>query len=116
MNDVHNPDEVSINLQYADRSNECGWSMINNLLTHGFQWKNNECGWSVINNLLTQGFKWKNNECGWSMINNLLTQGFKWKNGEDCTTEKVDKLVKKDKRGYILEVDVEYPKELRKNH
>ena len=53
---------------------------------------------------------------GWSMINNLLTHGFKWKNGEDCTTEKVDKLVKKDKRGYILEVDVEYPKELRKNH
>ena len=76
MNDVYNPDEVSINPQYADR----------------------------------------NNECGWSMINNLLTQGFKWKNGEDFTTEKVDKLVKKDKRGYILEVDVEYPKELRKNH
>ena len=50
------------------------------------------------------------------MINNLLTHGFKWKNGEDFTTEKVDKLVKKDKRGYILEVDVEYPKELRKNH
>ena len=76
MNDVYNPDEVSINLQYADRNNECGWSMVNNLLTHGF----------------------------------------KWKNGEDFTTEKVDKLVKKDKRGYILEVDVEYPKELRKNH
>ena len=76
MNDLYNPDEVSINLQYADRNNECGWSMINNLLTHGF----------------------------------------KWKNGEDFTTEKIDKLVKKDKRGNILEVDVEYPKELRKNH
>ena len=26
------------------------------------------------------------------------------------------KLVKKDKRGYLLEVDVEYPKELHENH
>ena len=28
----------------------------------------------------------------------------------------LDKLVKKDKRGYLLEVDVEYPKELNENH
>ena len=32
---------------------------------------------------------------------------FKWKNGEDLTPEKIDKLVKKDKRGYLLEGDVE---------
>ena len=31
---------------------------------------------------------------------------------KDFTSEKIDKLVKKDKRGYLLEVDVEYPKEL----
>ena len=30
--------------------------------------------------------------------------------------EKIDELVKKDKRGYLLEVDVEYPKELHENH
>ena len=36
--------------------------------------------------------------------------------GEDFTTEKIDELVKKDKRIYLLEVDVEYPKELHKNH
>ena len=35
---------------------------------------------------------------------------------EDFTTEKIDKLVKKDKRRYLLEVDVEYPKELHENH
>ena len=34
----------------------------------------------------------------------------------DITPEKIDKLVKKDKKAYILEVDVEYPKELHKNH
>ena len=57
-----------------------------------------------------------NNLYGWTMIKNLPTHGFKWKKGEDFTPEKIDKLVKKDKRGYLLEVDVEYPKELHKNH
>ena len=35
---------------------------------------------------------------------------------KDFTPEKIDKLVKKDKKGYLLEVDVEYPKELHENH
>ena len=50
---------------------------------------------------------------GWAMINNLPTHGFKWKNGEDFTPEKIDELVKKDEKGYLLEVDVKYPKQLR---
>ena len=50
------------------------------------------------------------------MIKNLLTHGFKWKKGEDFTNEKIDQLVKKDKRGYLLEVDVKYSKELHHNH
>ena len=50
------------------------------------------------------------------MINNLPTRGFKWKKGEDFTTEKIDELVKKDKTGYLLEVDLEYPRELHENH
>ena len=49
-------------------------------------------------------------------VNNLAAHGFKWKNGEDFTPEKIDELVKKDKRGYLLEVDVKYPKELHKDH
>ena len=57
-----------------------------------------------------------NNLYEWSMIKNLTTHGFKWKKGEDFTPEKIDKLVKKDKRGFLLEVDVEYPKELHENH
>ena len=36
---------------------------------------------------------------------NLPTHGFKWKDAENLTPEKIDKLVKKDKRGYLLEVD-----------
>ena len=57
-----------------------------------------------------------NNLCGWAMINNLPTHGFKWKKGEDFAAEKIDELVKKDEKGYLLEVDVKYPKELRENH
>ena len=50
------------------------------------------------------------------MVQNLPTHRFLWKKAEDVTPEKIDELVKKDKRGYLLEVDVEYPKELPENH
>ena len=50
------------------------------------------------------------------MINDLPAHGFLWKKEKDFTHEKVDELVKKGKRGYLLEVDVEYPKELHENH
>ena len=56
-----------------------------------------------------------NNLYGWAMIQKLPTHGFSWEK-VDITPEKIDKLVKKDKKAYILEVDVEYPKELHKNH
>ena len=52
----------------------------------------------------------------------LPIQGFKWKNGEGFTREKIDELIKKDellkkgKKEYTLEVDVEYPKELHESH
>ena len=52
----------------------------------------------------------------WVMINDLPTHGFLWKKEKDFTHEKVDELVKKGKRVYLLEVDVEYPKELHENH
>ena len=57
-----------------------------------------------------------NNFYGWAMVQNLPTHGFKWKNGEDFTPEKIDELVKKDKKGYLLQVDVKYPKESHENH
>ena len=52
----------------------------------------------------------------WAMVQKLPMHGLKWKEAEDFTPEKIDELVKKDKRGYLLEVDVEYPKELHENH
>ena len=56
-----------------------------------------------------------NNLYGWSMVQNLPIHGFLWKEEEDFTPEKIDGLVKKD-RGYLLEVDVEYRKELHEKH
>ena len=42
---------------------------------------------------------------GCAMVQNLPTHRFKWKDGDDFTPEKTDELVKKDKRGYLLEFD-----------
>ena len=53
-----------------------------------------------------------NNLYRWAMINNLPTHGFLWKKAEEFTPEKIEKLVKKYKRGYLLQAHVEYPKEL----
>ena len=47
---------------------------------------------------------------GWAMVQNLPTHGFLWKDAEDFTSAKIDELVKKDKREYLLEVNVDYPK------
>ena len=57
-----------------------------------------------------------NNLYGWAIVQNLPTHGVLWKEAGDFTPEKIDKLFKKGKRGYLLEVDVKYPKELYKNH
>ena len=57
-----------------------------------------------------------NNLYGWAMVQNLPTHGFTCEDGEDFTPEKIDELVKKDKRGYLLEVDVKNRKDLNKNH
>ena len=50
------------------------------------------------------------------MIQNLSTHEFLWKKTEGFTHEKTDKLAKKDKRGYLLEVNVQHPKGLHENH
>ena len=57
-----------------------------------------------------------NNLYGLAMIKNLPTHGFKWKKAEDFTPEKLDELVKKNEREYLLEVDVKYLKGLHKNY
>ena len=53
-----------------------------------------------------------NNLYGWATVQNLPTHEFKWKKAGDFTPEKIDELVKKNKKGYLLEVDVGYSKGL----
>ena len=57
-----------------------------------------------------------NNEYGWAMLQNLPTHGLLWKKAGNLNPKKIDELVKKGKRCFLLQVDVEYPKELQENH
>ena len=50
------------------------------------------------------------------MVQHLPTHRLLRKKAEDFTLEKIDDLVKKDKKGYLLEFDLEYPKELHENN
>ena len=50
------------------------------------------------------------------MIQKLPMFWFAWEKAYGFTPEKIDELVKKDQKEYILEVDVDYPKKLHKNH
>ena len=46
-----------------------------------------------------------NNLYGWAMVQKLPTHGFKWINKvEEFTPEKIAELVKKERKGYILDI------------
>ena len=58
-----------------------------------------------------------NNLYGWAMSQKLPTGGFHWvSNVGIFTKENIEELVRKDECGYILEVDIEYPKSLHREH
>ena len=55
-----------------------------------------------------------NNLYGWLMSQPLPTGGFKWVNG--VTPDEIDKLARRNDKGYLLEADVSYPKKLPDQH
>ena len=63
-----------------------------------------------------------NNLYGWAMSQNLPTHGFKWM--KNITIEKVDEILEKanhcmsnfGRKGFIFEVDLEYPEHLWESH
>ena len=58
-----------------------------------------------------------NNLYGWAMIQLLPTVGFNWVDDvSKFTFEKIGTLAEDDGKGYLLEVDVKYPKELHDSH
>ena len=54
-----------------------------------------------------------NNLYGWAMSQPLPTGGFRW---VDIKPDKISKLAKRKSKGYLLEVDIRYPKELHNSH
>ena len=54
-----------------------------------------------------------NNLYGWAMSQPLPTGGFKW---VDVNPNEISELATQTEKGYILEVDVSYPKELHNQH
>ena len=54
-----------------------------------------------------------NNLYGWAMSQPLPTGGFKW---VDVNPNKISELATRTDKGYVLEVDVSYPKELHNSH
>ena len=54
-----------------------------------------------------------NNLYGWAMSQPLPTGGFKW---VDVNPSKISELATRTDKGYILEVDVSYPKDLHDSH
>ena len=54
-----------------------------------------------------------NNLYGWAMSQRLPTGGFKW---VEVKPEEILRLAKLKSKGYLLEVDVKYPKELHDSH
>ena len=54
-----------------------------------------------------------NNLYGWAMSPPFPTGGFKW---VDVKPDEIRKLVKRKDKGYLLEVDISYPKELHNSH
>ena len=58
-----------------------------------------------------------NNLYGWAMSQKLLVNNFKWVKGTSRINEEFIKNYNENsKKGYILEVDVKYPKKLHDSH
>ena len=54
-----------------------------------------------------------NNLYGWAMSQPLPTGGFKW---VDVNSNEISELATRTDKGYVIEVDVSYPKELNNSH
>ena len=57
-----------------------------------------------------------NNLYGWAMIQNLPTGGFEWVDAIKFMPDDIGRLAEDDSKGYLLEVDVKYPKGLHSPH
>ena len=57
-----------------------------------------------------------NNLYGWAMSKKLPVNGFKWLHNNEINEEFIKNYNRNNKKGYIFEADVKYPKKLHKLH
>ena len=57
-----------------------------------------------------------NNLYGWAMSQKLPVNGFKWIDNDNINEEFIKNYNENVKKGYILEVDIKYPKKLHRLH
>ena len=57
-----------------------------------------------------------NNLYGWAMSEYLPVDGFRWLSEDECQKCSVNSIPNESPKGYILEVDLDYPKELHDLH
>ncbi|CAG2208280.1 unnamed protein product [Mytilus edulis] len=57
-----------------------------------------------------------NNLYGWAMSQALPVEGFRWLNDSEIENLNISDVVDDSKHGFILEVDLEYPRELHDDH
>ncbi|VDH96284.1 Hypothetical predicted protein [Mytilus galloprovincialis] len=57
-----------------------------------------------------------NNLYGWAMSQALPVEGFRWINDSEIENLNICDIADDSENGYILEVDLEYPRELHDDH
>ena len=58
----------------------------------------------------------ENNLCGWALSQYLPYSGFKWLNHKEISDFCLNSIIENSSIGYILEVDLEYPRKLHDLH
>ena len=106
----YDPSQPNSYLMYLDSNNLYGWAMSQPMPTGGFQWVSQVLSYIAV--MLVDGF-W-NVFCVESLT--LLHLLFLQVDPSNETTEAVLSTSKDADQGFILEVDLDYPPELHKDH
>ena len=106
----YNPEQPTSFLQYLDSNNLYGWAMSEPMPTGGFQWVSQVLSYIAV--MLVDGF-W-NILCVESLT--LLHLLFLQVDPSNETTEAVLSTSKDADQGFILEVDLDYPTSLHRQH
>ena len=85
---------------------------------HRYAKANNKYMKNYINNEESSYIQYidANNFYGWAISKKVPVNGFKWRDSNEINEEFIQNYNENDNKGYILEVDVKYPKRLHELH